>query len=289
MDTHLPPASPDPPEVIVARPVAHAMHGIDGPRRPAALDLSMISRREARLDLVLVTTVLLLVPVGMSVVFGGLAGMEGPALPPDLSLHRMLTYQKCFDALLAIVILAYLLYRHQLPPTSFGVQLRGWGWQLLWSVPTLIATYAVFLATVVVITVIMMLWHTLEDDVLERTKLLEVLPLDDLWTAVLLLVPVAIHEEVIFRALLIPYLHRLGCGWATAVLLTAAVFGALHVAQGVTGMIQVFFLGLVFGGCFVATRSLLAVIVAHFLFNLLQFQIARYVLPWAEKLAQDVS
>ncbi len=100
---------------------------------------------------------------------------------------------------------------------------------------------------------------------------------------VALLVPVAIHEETLFRGLLIPYLHRVGLGWPVAVLVSAAVFAALHITQGWLALPQIFAVGLILGGFFIWSRSLLAVMIAHFLFDLIQTELARFLLPWAQR------
>jgi membrane protease YdiL (CAAX protease family) len=64
------------------------------------------------------------------------------------------------------------------------------------------------------------------------------------------------------------------------------LFGALHFSQGWIGMLQIVGLAVVLGTCFVLTRSLLAVIVAHFVFDFVQLQLVRVLedLPGLEDL-----
>lgn len=79
-------------------------------------------------------------------------------------------------------------------------------------------------------------------------------------------------EETVFRGYLFERFGRLfGTGFPAktlVVLLTAAIFGALHWAQGVPGMEQAAIVGLVFGAVFAATGRLVVLMVAHAAFDL---------------------
>lgn len=266
--------------VVPARPVGAAR-----PPEPQPLSVAGVTRRDAALDLALVALVLLVVPVGFDLLAGLLAGgATQPAAGLELVPFWMLMAgRKWFDALLATGVAAYLVYRHRLPAAAFGLQPGGLGRQVLWSVPALAGVYAAFGATLVVLAPLMLLFPGLHEAVRPRTEFIGQLPVDDLAGAVLLLVPVAIHEELVFRGLLIPLLRRLGWGWPAAVLTTAAAFALLHGVQGWLGVVQVFPVAVALGTFFVLSRSLLAVVLAHFAFDLLQFQVARFVLPWIER------
>jgi hypothetical protein len=50
--------------------------------------------------------------------------------------------------------------------------------------------------------------------------------------------------------------------------------------------VQILGVGAIFATAFVLSRSLLAVILAHFAFDFLQLQFAK-LLPWAEQLAEQ--
>jgi membrane protease YdiL (CAAX protease family) len=78
-----------------------------------------------------------------------------------------------------------------------------------------------------------------------------------------------------------------GCGWTGAILLSSALFASLHIAQGWLGIVQIFPVGLALAVFFVLTRSLTAVILAHFLFDLVQTQLARLLWPALEKYFQN--
>lgn len=94
------------------------------------------------------------------------------------------------------------------------------------------------------------------------------------WIALLLLVLplVAVAEELLFRAVLIGGLAA-GFGlpaWPLAAL-SAVVFGLGHRLQGNAGVVVTTGLGLALGGAFLLTGSLIAVVVAHYLVNAVEF------------------
>lgn len=276
----LPTSTPPPvPEPILARPFTPASLPAD----PQPLDLAALSRRDAALDLALFLLVALLIPVGFE-----LAAVLTMPEVPELSFSNFIIVQKWFDALLLVVLAGYFVYRHHLAPAAFGLRGDRPARQVFWAIPTLLAVYGAFFLFVIVIGAAVMLFPDLEKDLVRRTEFMEMLPLSDTLSIVLLLVPVAIHEELLFRGLLIPYLHRVGCSWVVAVLISTVVFAVLHVTQGWLGIIQIFGVGAMLGACFVLTRSLLAVMLAHFLFDFFQTQLARVVIPWMEQLAQQV-
>ena len=266
------PRSPVP--VVTARPVlAYARTS------PWTLhfDLRRVSTSAAVVDLILVVFALLGAP--LVVQFGLLLVLGADALVPSVSLFTIL---KWTDALVVVALTTLLAYRHRLRPESFGLQTTRFGWQLAWSVPVLAVTYLALLGSAVVILLLITAFPELQYELESRARFLDALPLDNMGAAALLLVAVAIHEELLFRGLLIPYLHRLGLGWAGAIALSTTVFALLHYEQGWLGVIQILPIGLVLAVAFVLTRSLTAVIVAHFCFDLAQMYLARSLLPWAQ-------
>jgi membrane protease YdiL (CAAX protease family) len=85
----------------------------------------------------------------------------------------------------------------------------------------------------------------------------------------LALVPAVLLEELLFRSLLLG-----GFGsFAPPILLALAWsvwFGALHLPQGALGIVVAAALGMLLSGLFLATQSLVAPMLAHYLINLLQ-------------------
>jgi membrane protease YdiL (CAAX protease family) len=258
-------------DIVQARPVA--VPPLTPLEPPSPLELRSLQRWDAGLDLALVLLVAVFVPFGFEIAI--LPWLEGPALVAgDLS---MLIVRKCFDVLLGVGLLAYLLLRHRLPATSFGVRLSDPLPQVGWTGLGVVMTYGWLLFTVAAVTAWMAMQPQVEEDVQQRLELLEQMPVNSIGLTILLLIPVAIHEEIIFRGLLLPLLRRACGSWAWAVILSSTLFAALHFAQGLVGVLQIGGVGVVLALCFVRSRSLLVVIAAHFLFNFLQFQLIRWV------------
>jgi len=87
--------------------------------------------------------------------------------------------------------------------------------------------------------------------------------------AIALALASAVGEETLFRGALLNFFRdHLGTYWA--LLLQAALFAAGHPAPGRAGRLYAvwaFLAGLVFGGLYLASGSLLPGILAHFLYN----------------------
>jgi uncharacterized protein len=78
----------------------------------------------------------------------------------------------------------------------------------------------------------------------------------------------AFGEELVYRGWITARLAELGLfsprAWIAAVVVSSAVFGTLHMYQGLSGMIATGLTGLILGGVYLATgRNLWAPIVAH--------------------------
>lgn len=280
MDENIP--NPELPAVdlVYARPI-HVAARCRTPMAPPVLD--QLSRREAGLDLGLVLVVALVLPVGLQEAMTGLI-TEMPEAPHSAAL----TVYKGFDALLLIALAGYLMWRQGIAPASFGLQVsRPWR-QVLWSVPTVGAVYAVFLVVMVIIMAVVMAMPGLQEDLEHRAEFLDQLPIDNTLDTILLMTQVAIHEELLFRALLIPYLRRITGSWAWAVFISSLLFASLHLAQGWLGAAQILAVGAVLGTFFVLSRSVLAVIIAHFVFNFVQTQMARFLLPWIDEVTESM-
>ncbi len=86
---------------------------------------------------------------------------------------------------------------------------------------------------------------------------------------ILALIPVAVLEELLFRSLLLggfsPYVNVLFFAIAASMF-----FGLLHLPQGEWGVVAVTLVGLAFSALFLWRGSLLLVVVAHWVANILQ-------------------
>jgi membrane protease YdiL (CAAX protease family) len=196
--------------------------------------------------------------------------------------------QKWCEAGLAAGLLACFMLRHGLSPAAFGLRRDQIGRQVLWSFATLGGVYVALLASAIIIVPLYLISPGVEGEIEKRVEFVEAMPVDNLAVTITLLVAVALHEELVFRGLLLPYLRRLLGSWWWAGLVSASIFAALHVpTQGVMGGIQVFGIAVVLTLFFILTRSLLTVTLAHLLFDFLQFQLVR-LLPDLRKLLEAV-
>ncbi len=273
------PGEPEPQAAVMARPIG-ALPYSPGPQHPLRLDLGDLTRRDAALDLTLILLVAIVIPFGLELAAAGMVDEQ-----PTFDLGRLLIVRKWFDAALLVGLAGYLLLRHRLPPAGLGLRTDGIGQQSLWALATWLGVCVVFYGSVLVIAPLVLLHPSLEQDVLNRTRFLELLPIRTLRDTVLLLIPVAIHEELLFRGLFIPYLRRIGCSWTAAILIPTTIFALFHLTQGWLAVVQIFGVGAVLGVFFVLSRSVPAVVAAHFLFDFLQVQLAHWVLPRVQQLA----
>lgn len=264
----------------VPSPIAPALQPLAPPADP--MTLPALSRGVALVPIAAIVTVILLAPLAVILL-----------APRDWVADAVGNYQpafivglKIFEACVALLLTLLLLKVCRLPAASFGIRLRGLGTQLGWGLLTLAACYFYLFGSALVIGMLVERSSAARQDVLERVEFMRSLPAQSLWGVVLLLVPVAVHEELLFRGLLVPYFRRLTGRWWAAVLLPALIFGALHFNQGWLAIAQISGLGMVFGLFFLLSRSVLAVIVAHFLFDFLQIQLFRVLGPYAEKFLQ---
>lgn len=191
---------------------------------------------------------------------------------------------KWAELLVAAAIVIYLANRAGVRPASLGIRGSELGKQLLWGLAGLAAAYGYMLVTVLfVLAMPSGVQEALGGDLQDRMKFVDAMPLNDLALTLALLIPVAVHEELVFRALLVPLLRRGSGSWVIAVVVSAAVFGSLHIAQGMFAIVQITGLGAIFAVIFIRSRSVLAVSVAHFLFNFGQFQLMRLA-PFLQQL-----
>lgn len=107
------------------------------------------------------------------------------------------------------------------------------------------------------------------------TVQVEASPLDaSWWTVPLLLLAAAragLTEEVILIGYLFDRLRRLGWGWWTIIVSTAALRGGYHAYQGVGPMIGNFVMGVVFGWCYRRWGRVMPLVVAHTLIDVIAF------------------
>jgi membrane protease YdiL (CAAX protease family) len=238
-----------------------------------------LTKRDAALDLGLVLLAMLIYPFGQQLIGFAWApsGMLSKDVPFPVSLFIA---EKCLDALVVLALAGYLVWRHRLAGAAFGFRLGKPAHELGWSAAALGGAYAVMFGSMAVVLVALAVFPALQQDLKNRLDFAQKMPLNDLAAAALLLIPVAIHEEVLFRGLLLPYLRRLTNHWTLAVIFGTLLFAVLHLPQGVLGVAQIACVGAVFAVIFIRTQRLLPVIVAHYAFDFCQLLLMRVVVQW---------
>ncbi len=238
------------------------------------MHLPDLTPRAAGLDLALVVVVGVVGPFlpSLFAAFGYLREMGAP----EGDIGPFLTVTKWAEAIVAMMLLGYLADRHRQAAEGFGVRPGHlFGWQIL-TVPFIIAACYVTMLVIGLPAMLAAGEETARQELTQRFEFAAPMPTDPV-PAFLLLIPVALHEEILFRALMLPYLRRLTGSWPVAILLAAVLFGSLHYPQGLTATFQIAGVGIVLGTAFVLTRSLLAVVVAHCLFDFMQLRLFRYL------------
>lgn len=257
--------------VVVARPVTIVA------RPPVSSVLPEITPRNAILDAILI----FLIAIGFHYAPAILLGESGTM--SEGKLDEIAVIVKWLEAALVVVLAGYLILRNGVRPTSLGIRTQRPLVQVTWGFAGLIGGYFYMFLTFVVAMALYSLLPHAEQDLKHRMDFVSIMPVNDLWITITLLSAVALHEELLFRGMLLPLLRRACGSWWPAVLISSMIFGALHFQQGWLGMVQVSGLSIVFSLVFIQSRSLLAVMVAHFGFDFLQFQLLRVLLPFIEK------
>jgi membrane protease YdiL (CAAX protease family) len=88
--------------------------------------------------------------------------------------------------------------------------------------------------------------------------------------AVLIAVTAGVTEEIVVRGYAQTRLEQLGAPTAVILLLPTALWGVLHVYQGLGAALTIFGLGLMYSWYFHRTRRLWPLILAHVLFDMTQ-------------------
>lgn len=193
--------------------------------------------------------------------------------PPEAWSLFLLLF-KSLSAALTLLALVLLRSEWKIPPAAFGLRIGGMVRQILLSFPVLIAVYISVVVVGVPIAVLLeQQGH--QEEFLRRIEFMENFQFPDLRMMLVTMVCVAIHEEIIFRGLLIPFVRRIGLNWTGAVVVSSVLFAILHLDQGWSAALQVGAVALVLGAAFVRTRSLLTVICAHAMFDIGQALLVR--------------
>ncbi|RMF71331.1 MAG: CPBP family intramembrane metalloprotease [Planctomycetota bacterium] len=259
------------PPIVTARPAGGWVYA-----RPATppnpLLLPGVDVRRAWLNLVLVFVVCVLTPGASALLLW--VESDGAALERIEFSGVAVTWLRF---LVVATLAGYFVLRGDCRPEMLGLTARRLGRQLLWSPAIIAMMYGSMLAIGMALLAVSGAAPAGEE-IRRRFEFAEALPTESFTLTITLLTAVACYEELLFRGLLVPLLRRVSGSWTIAIACSSLMFGLLHFHQGVMAIVQITGLAVVLAVAFVATRSLAAVIVAHFLFDLLQFQLVRFLI-----------
>ncbi len=275
-----------------------AMSPVEDPSEPAIHERSedsgretvlpsTITRRQAALDLAWILGLLVVLPQASSVFWAPELGGEQKVALDGLAIAKWIQVG------LALFVLIVLARFRRIPWRRFGLWLPRPSPLLGWGCAGLAAMYGTLLASAIALIGLSLVVapggrDAMMSDAQQRADVLGSLDLGDPRITIVLLIAVALHEELIFRALLVPYLHRLTGRWWPAILGSAVIFGSLHGAQGVLGIVQASLLGIVLAIVYVRSRSIAPVVLAHFAFDALQFALIGAAAPLLEEMQKAV-
>jgi membrane protease YdiL (CAAX protease family) len=166
-------------------------------------------------------------------------------------------------------------------PRQLGFTRAGLGRELLLGGPALVGAYVAHLAAAIPLVLIATLLNLAKDEALVRKELATSLVGSGLsipaFAAAMVLI--ASFEELAFRGFLVPRLRQVFGRWWMAVALSSVLFGLGHVYEGTLAIVQTAVLGAYFGAVFLLRFRLASVMVAHGLFNTLNFAL----MVWMER------
>ena len=151
---------------------------------------------------------------------------------------------------------------------TVGVTWRSWGLNLgIGACSTIVAYMLIWSA----LGVLWLLAPSLLEQTDNASRLLELIPRLSPFGFFAMSAIVGVYEELLFRGFLMTRLRRATQSWTAAVLISSAIFTALHaVDQEAIALVAVGILSLVFSTVTIWRRSIIPAIIGHTLFDLSQ-------------------
>lgn len=177
-------------------------------------------------------------------------------------------------ALGAFAIIALLARRRGFSARSVGLAWSGAPLNLAIGLAALLAIYGLIAVTMMLL---WSLWPEVVDEMQENARrIMDLVPNLRPVEFVPVTALIGVYEELVFRGFLMTRLRRATGGWTVAVILSTAVFTALHAFdQTRAALVIVAILSLVFSLVTIWRRSIVPAIVAHALFDLSQLLLLR--------------
>ena len=273
-----------PPDIPFARPVSLAP-----PNEPAlfvvndAMWLRGMSRRAALLDVCLLAGVLIVFELALGFTVQRVWGPFPPSpdghgldVPPEI-LQAAIVPVISLRAFVVILFTALILRLRRQTWASVAMTRDRLGDNLLLGVATAAIAGLMIFGFMLALTVAFPeLRRQMEQNAGQISKMLPKLSIP---AFLLLAVIVGIWEELAFRGFMMMRLRRLTGRWTLAIFISTVIFTALHAAeQTPAALIAVSLLSISFSAVTIWRRSLVPAIIAHILWNFVQFVIVSQLL-----------
>jgi membrane protease YdiL (CAAX protease family) len=183
---------------------------------------------------------------------------------------------------LCMVALVLLILRSDGQKNALGLYRHEAGIDLLLGLPFTFGAFATALVSGLLVMAITRAAHSsmVDREAMERPSLLlDLFGGTSLPAFAAAIAVTATFEEVVFRGFLLPRLRHVTGAWWLAVGIGAVAFGAGHVYEGWTAVVQTAALGVFFGVAFIFRGRLLPVVVAHASFDVTVFAL----LTWLQR------
>lgn len=269
----LPPVPTGP--VPIADPIPWS-GAIRDPRREHDILLAGSTRGAAWLDIVRVIAFVVLLDLLVGTVFGMIVG-EGGESSPDPALKGYTPVRRSlflpmlgFRAAASIAIIALIVRVRRQSARSLGLNREGFVPNALIGAGSTALVYGLIL---LVMPILVVIWPELNELMNENAnRIFNAVPKLHPAGFVGVALVVGVYEELFFRGFLMTRMRRATDSWFVAVIVSTAVFSALHMAdQTAPAVVLVTLLSLVFSLVTIWRQSIIPAIVCHFLFNLSQF------------------
>ena len=248
-----------------------------------AMLLRGMSRRAALLDVCLLAGVLIVFEFALGFVVQRIWGPFPPSPDghgldvPSEVLRAAVVPVIALRSLVVILFTALILRLRRQPWTSVAMTRDRLGDNLLLGVATAAIAGLMILGFMMALTVVFPdLRRQMERN---AEQISDMLPMLGIPAFLALAVVVGVWEELAFRGFMMTRLRRLTGRWTLAVIISTAIFTALHAAeQTPAALIAVSLLSISFSAVTIWRRSLVPAIVAHILWNFVQFMIISQLL-----------
>lgn len=285
-DHSIPEATPSPEPITESVPMARPLTAPElGPAAAPSIEHDMLlptySRKRAIGDIVLFIVIVLALQVVAGILISLVFGFSSGALADDAANAQVAHNREMLPSMLAVMAVSstlaigFILKRRRQSFRSIGLH-AGRLWIDAWvGVVAAIAVALMILATLVGLHVFFPELAQQMEENTERIK--EMFPNVGPAGFVAVAAMVGFYEEVVFRGFVMTRMRCATGSWTAGVLISTIIFVGLHAMdQTISAMIAITILSLSFSLLTIWRRSIVPAIVAHTLFDLVQFLILYY-------------